>query len=152
MLKLVILMTLNALCSSSIYCSEDDMAGGHSVVRSNVRPRTPIHTTVLRVNSMSDDDLCDDIVRSTFIGQSIHICHIRPCLIEVIRQSKSSPTANEDISDASGMAIKAALKALDRQQLDVDERWSRAQAAIASVISSSVVALIVGLVQHFTSK
>jgi len=132
----------------NISCSDDDVNGGHSVVRI----RTPLHATVVRVDSTSDDDLCDDIVRSTFIGQSIHARYIRPCLIQVIRESRSSPTAREDIADTNGMVMKAISKVLDNKQSKIEERWSRTQTAIASTVSSAVVALIVGLVQHFTTK
>lgn len=166
------------LFSVSIVTSDSDTdnhTGGHSVVR----VRTPLSRVALSAtaaagNLDSDNDLCDAVVQSTNLATSRHVHYIRPFLVEVIRETKSSPTAegprrvqslkrlksgeftaspdhgaDRDIQDMVSAAVQ---RAMDKQQQEIDERWSKTQVAISSSISSVIVGLVVGLSQYFSTK
>ena len=147
---MAIILLFSPLCGMD----DDDVSGGHSIAR----VRTPLHlpdnlrSPVFVLNMTSDDDLCDAISNKSLIRELLHIHYIRPCLIEVIRETKSSPTAHEDMEDTNRMATKAITKALDKQQEEIDGSWSKTQALIVSGSTSIIVGVIVGLVQYFASK
>ena len=154
----------------------DDDTGSHSIVRA----RTPLHVPEsmqpesFTLDIGSEIDLCDAIVNSAAIGNFTQVKCIRPFLIEIIKESSSSPTAcnmhrvrslqrikngaassSPDSQDSGGiheMIMDAVQKAMEKQQKDIDDRWSRTQVAIGSTASSIVVGIIVGLSQYFSSK
>jgi F0F1-type ATP synthase assembly protein I len=184
----MVLLLIGIIFSINIVSSDknddESFSGGHSMVRVvTPRVRTPIAPHLLtssiaaavshvQVDVGSDDSLCDIVVKSSVISQSRHVQYIRPFVVEVIRESSSSPVSHnvhrvksierlrsgdsspdrEDSANINEIVIEALQKAMDKQQEDIDDRWSKSSVAISSTISSIVVGVIVGLSQYFSTK